>query len=170
MNRVKWFQLLLSKNIFIFNINHLFTQSNKYHYVTLINLFNTIHSFTHSPMLPSIAMYHEQFNSTSFIYLHTFKWSNCSNFKNFIKRKSFFMIHFNCQTVLFDPSIGSYQVLPLQVRVDLVEMEMKGYSIFPKSSSDNLMLYPGYSLGVDRPTPQQICSQCILQLQPTGLR
>ena len=80
------------------------------------------------------------------------------------------MIHFKCQTVLFDPSIGPYQVLPLQVRVDLVEMEMKGYSLFQKSSSDSLILYPGYSLGVGRPTPQQRCSQCILQLQPTGLR
>ena len=32
----------------------------------------------------------------------------------------------NSQTFLFDPLIGPYQVLPLQVRVDLGAMAMKG--------------------------------------------
>ena len=34
--------------------------------------------------------------------------------------------------VLFDPYIGPNQVLPLQVRVYLGVMKMKGYSTFPK--------------------------------------
>ena len=32
---------------------------------------------------------------------------------------------------LFDLKIGPYQVLPLQVRVDLGTIAMKGYSAFP---------------------------------------
>ena len=35
--------------------------------------------------------------------------------------------------VLFDPSIGPYQMLPLQTRVDLGVMTIKGYSAFPKA-------------------------------------
>ena len=48
---------------------------------------------------------------------------------------SFVCTQFKCQTVLFDPQIGSYQVLPLQARVDLGAMVMKGYSTFPKASA-----------------------------------
>ena len=40
---------------------------------------------------------------------------------------------FKCQTVLFDPEIGPYQVLALWARVDLGVMTMKGYSVFPKA-------------------------------------
>ena len=36
------------------------------------------------------------------------------------------------QTVLFDPQIRPYQMLPLRVKMDLGAMAMKGYSIFPK--------------------------------------
>ena len=39
---------------------------------------------------------------------------------------------FKCQTVLFDPLIGPYQVLPLRVRVDIGTMAIKEYSTFPK--------------------------------------
>ena len=56
--------------------------------------------------------------------------------------------------VLFNPLIGSYQVLPLRARVDLGAMAMKGYSTFPQGSSiagtspsDCLVSYPGQSLG-----------------------
>ena len=45
----------------------------------------------------------------------------------------FVCTQFKCQTVLFDPSIGPYQVLLLWVRVDLGAMAMKGYSTFPKA-------------------------------------
>ena len=43
--------------------------------------------------------------------------------------------HFKCQTVLFDPLMGSYQVLPIWFRVDLGVMDMKGYSTFPKAQA-----------------------------------
>ena len=35
----------------------------------------------------------------------------------------------------FDSSIGPYQVIPLQARVDLGPMAMKGYSALPKASA-----------------------------------
>ena len=37
------------------------------------------------------------------------------------------------QLVLFNPLIGSYQVLPFRARVDLGAMAMKGCSAFPKA-------------------------------------
>ena len=37
------------------------------------------------------------------------------------------------QLVLFNSYIGPYQVLPFRVRVDLIEMAMKGCSAFPKT-------------------------------------
>ena len=46
---------------------------------------------------------------------------------------SFVYTQFECQTVLFDPYIGPYQVPPLQVKVGLGVMLMKGYSAFPKA-------------------------------------
>ena len=46
------------------------------------------------------------------------------------------------QTVLFDPLIGPYQVLPIQVRVGLGPM-----AISKGSPSGCLVSYPGHSLG-----------------------
>ena len=37
------------------------------------------------------------------------------------------------QLFLFNPQIGSYQVLPIRARVDLGAMAMKGYSAFTKA-------------------------------------
>ena len=37
------------------------------------------------------------------------------------------------QLVLFNPSIGLFQVLPVQAWVDQGAMVMKGYSAFPKA-------------------------------------
>ena len=58
------------------------------------------------------------------------------------------------QTVLFDPQIRPYQVLPPQARVDQRAMAIKLYvmssqsaSITGASPSDYLMLYPGQSFG-----------------------
>ena len=58
------------------------------------------------------------------------------------------------QLVLFNPLIGPYQVLLLQVRVDLGVLAVKGHSTFPKSSSitgtlpsDCLVSYTGLSPG-----------------------
>ena len=38
---------------------------------------------------------------------------------------------FKCHSILFESWIGSYQVLPLRVRVHLGAMEINGYSAFP---------------------------------------
>ena len=37
--------------------------------------------------------------------------------------------------VLFDPSIGPYQILSLRARVDLGVMVVSGYSTFPKAAA-----------------------------------
>ena len=65
-------------------------------------------------------------------------------------------------------------MLPLQVRVDLGALAIKGYSAFPKSSSitgtspsDCLVSYLGHSL-VGFFTPLQRSTWCILHLQLTG--
>ena len=64
-------------------------------------------------------------------------------------------------------------MLSLQARVDLETMAMKGYSAFSKvpaflESHHQMVLvsYLGHTLG--SLTPQQRCSQCILQTQPTA--
>ena len=51
------------------------------------------------------------------------------------KGKLFVCIQFKCQTVLFDTSIGLYQVLPLWTGVDLGTMAMKMYSAIPKDTT-----------------------------------
>ena len=60
-------------------------------------------------------------------------------------------------------------MLPLQARVDLRVMAMKGYSAFPQSSSitgatpsDCLVTYPGHSLeGGDYPSAEKLIGQYI---------
>ena len=47
-----------------------------------------------------------------------------------VNERSFVCIQFKCQTVLFDAYIESYQVLPLQARLNLREIVMKEYSTF----------------------------------------
>ena len=64
---------------------------------------------------------------------------------------------------LFDPSIGSYQVLPLWANVDLGAMAIKGYNAFPKAPAllephplECLVSYPGHSLDSGGLTPLQL--------------
>ena len=45
----------------------------------------------------------------------------------------FTLLNKQTQTVLFDPLIGPYQVLPLWTKIDLEVLAMNGYSIFPKA-------------------------------------
>ena len=60
-------------------------------------------------------------------------------------------------------------MLPLQVRVDLEVMTMKGYSAFPKTpASYYLVSYAGHSLGGGF-TLLKRWSRCILQTQPIVL-
>ena len=51
--------------------------------------------------------------------------------------KQFYFKQFNLAQAhslfLFDPEIGSYQMLQLEARVDLGAMAMKRYSAFPKA-------------------------------------
>ena len=56
---------------------------------------------------------------------------------------------FQCQTVIFDPGIGPYQVLLLLTKVELGAMAMKGYSAFLITEAvptDCLVSYLGHSL------------------------
>ena len=85
---------------------------------------------------------------------------------------SFVCFQFKCQAVLFDPYIGPYQVLPLQARVDLGVMAMKGYSTFPQSSSITGTSPSDCFVSYSRTLvmgwwwvllPLQRCSRCILQ-------
>ena len=53
---------------------------------------------------------------------------------------------FKWQTVLSDPYIGPYLVLPLRARVEQVAMAMEGHSAFPKA--------PGYSMEKSYPSAE----------------
>ena len=55
---------------------------------------------------------------------------------------SFVCTQFKCQTDLFDPKIGQYQVLPLRVTVDLGTTAMNWYSTFSKAPG----LEPNYQI------------------------
>ena len=78
-----------------------------------------------------------------------------------------------CNLVLFDPLIGPYQVLPLQVRVDQGAIAMKGYSTFPKAPA---LLQPHHEIVYCNMqdtrwgsfTLLKRSSWCILQPQPNG--
>ena len=56
---------------------------------------------------------------------------------------SFFALSLNGQTVIFDPCIWPYQLLPLQARVDLAAMSRKEYSSFSKAPE----MKPHYQIG-----------------------
>ena len=152
MQTVKWLQVLLFNTNFIQLNWFIWTQSNgsKYCYVipilqstyTLkkfqVLLFSTNNSIQHYSFICT------QLNGSkywyvsitiqfkSFVYTQLIVKISISN--NSIQHKSFVCMQFEYQTVLFDPLIEPYQVLPLWVRVDQGVMAMKRYSIFPKDS------------------------------------
>ena len=137
---VKWFQLFLSNtNNSIQYKSFVRKQWSGYRYcnLTLIILINTIQSNFHKYCYTILIIQ----------FWHTYKEFQvllCIT-NNLIKHQLFVHTHFKCQTVLFDPYIGPYQVLPLRVRVDLSAMA-KEYSTFPKagvSLSDGLELVEG---------------------------
>ena len=70
----------------------------------------------------------------------------------------------------FDPYRGPYQVFPLQTRVDLRAMAIKGYSTFPKAPA---LLEPRHQIVYFHIQEtrwgrlRQRCNRCILQPQPT---
>ena len=110
-----------------------FIHSFKYRYVTLI--------------IYSIKSYSFIYTQSNCIQIFLSVTNNSIKHQTFVYRqlndqtvlfltfrlKSFACIHFKYQTVLFDPKIGSYQVLPLRARVDLEAIAMKGYSAFSKA-------------------------------------
>ena len=53
------------------------------------------------------------------------------------------MFSISMQSVLFNPEIGLYQMLPLQARVDLGAMAMKGCAAFSKAPAS---LEPHYQI------------------------
>ena len=76
---------------------------------------------------------------------------------------------FKCQTDLFDPLIGPYQVLPFPDRVDLGATAMKGKPAFLKIP---VLLELNHQIVITRThfgclTPLQRSIQYILQIQPT---
>ena len=109
--RVKWFHLFLSNtNNSIYNWLFICTELNifKYCYLILRIKLNISYLFT-------------QLNDQTVLF-QTIQFS-----------KSFVCTQFKCQIVQFDPYIGPYQVLPLQARVDMGAIAMKGYSAFSKA-------------------------------------
>ena len=68
--------------------------------------------------------------------------------------------------------MGPYQMLPLQARVDLGAMAMKGYSAFPEapgtSPSHCLVSYLGHSSGEFLPLCRGAVSVFYSPPQPTG--
>ena len=64
--------------------------------------------------------------------LYTVKWSKFSLSNISVFHMLFVCSQFKCQTILFDPEIGPFHLLPLRTRVDLGVVVMRGYSAFPK--------------------------------------
>ena len=79
---------------------------------------------------------------------------------------------FKCQTVLFNPSIGPYQVILLWARVELGAMAMMGYSAFHNTPTFLEPHHQIFSCHIQDTrwsslTSLQRCSRCILLPQPT---
>ena len=83
-------------------------------------------------MVTSIVMYHNSIKYQSFFF-YTQLNGPAVLFLTIQFNMSLVCTQFKCQTVLFDPLIGPYQLLPLWPRVDLGAMAIKGYSAFPKA-------------------------------------
>ena len=94
------------------------------------------HNIFYTSEIPEVMWYKPLYNIylvdylTSVIHLYTVKWSNSSISNNPIYCKSLVCTQFTCQTVLFDPLLGPYQLLPLWARVDLGAMARKGCFAF----------------------------------------
>ena len=88
------------------------------------------HSFLYTHLNDQTVLFQTILFSISiqfFFYLHTIKYENSYVSRNSVYHK------FKYQTLLLDPQIGSYEVLPLRAMVDLAEMAIKGYSAFAKA-------------------------------------
>ena len=111
----------------------------KEYQVLLFNTNNSIQHYSYSQVVPSITMYHKQFNFNSLICLNTVKWSNCSISKNSIYHKIFV-----CTQIKFQ--------FYLTHRQDLIRWYHCGseWAWNPETGfwpSDSLESYPKLSLG-----------------------
>ena len=92
--------------------------------------------------------------------------------KNSIKHVIFYT-QINDQTVLFDPSIGPFQVLPPRARMDLGTIAIKGYAAFPKAirleAHHQIVSCHIQDTLWGCLTSLQRCNQSVLQPQPTEL-
>ena len=82
-----------------------------------------------SETLPSVSIYiNNLIKQQSFVYTQL-------HFQTVLFLTIQFSIstQFKWQTILLDPNIGPYRVLPLQVRVGLAAMAIKRYSLFPNT-------------------------------------
>ena len=84
-------------------------------------------------MVPSIAMSNNSIKRQSFVY--TRLNGQRVQFQTIQFHMSFVCTQFKSKTVLFDPYIGPYQVIPLGNRVDLGAKIMKEYSALPTVST-----------------------------------
>ena len=83
------------------------------------------------------------------VYEKYFHFLKAFTLKLIIPLYYFTLCKFFFQTVLFDPYIGPYQVLPLRVRVDLGAVVMKKYTSIPKALGwePHYQIISGHSLG-----------------------
>ena len=91
-----------------------------------------------------------QFNCQKYFYFKLFSFVKQVLIQTIQFSVSIVFVHIplNVKTVIFDPEIGPYKVLPLRVRVNLGVMALKRYSTFSKALlSDCFVSYPGHSLG-----------------------
>ena len=106
-------------------------------------------------------------------FVHTVKWSNSSISNNSLSHKLFPCSQFKCQTLLFDPYIGPYQVLhtgPKWIR-ERWQWWGTSHSLKHQYRCLTLRLFIFISKTLVKRgrglTLQLRCSRSILQLQPT---
>ena len=115
-------------NIFKWARAHFFFAQSKFH----LFLFNTNNSVYYQSFLCT------QFNVFKYCYIspvtQTIIYTQLNDPTVLFQAIQFrISIQFACQTVLFDPLIGPYQVLIFWTTVDVGAMTMKGNSTFPKA-------------------------------------
>ena len=120
-------QLNGSKHCYV-SLTTIYWHTEKWFRVLRFNTNNSVEHYsficTPSKLIKNQSFVYTQLNSQRVLFLTI--WFNISHS---------FALSLNDQTVLFDPSVGPYQVLPLQ------------NSRAEASPSDGLLSYPGHSLG-----------------------
>ena len=123
-----------SNSIIIICLYSYMVSSNYSNLIIIICLYSYMVSSNYSNLIIIICLYScmvssKYSNLIVIICLHMVIW-----FQAFLSNINTF------QTNLFEPSLWHYEVLPLQIGVDLGVMAVKGYNTFSRSSC-NLMTY-----------------------------